>query len=238
VLLGVVLLSAARIRAADPAPTTAPAPTRLAPAQVEALLVHLEHELESVKTLRLDFEQEKHLALLADVVHAKGVCLFVRPSTIRFEIVEPFQSVLIARDRSVAKFEQLDGQWQKLKLPNTDVVLMITAEMASWLQGSFRRASNIYEIAVLEGPTTAIVLTPRAEGMRKHITAIELQLADDRSRVVQVIVREPGGDFTRIAFVRERRNTPLGDALFDTAGSAPAPLPAASDPRSPAPGGG
>jgi outer membrane lipoprotein-sorting protein len=240
ITVSVIMLQASAAWASQPAagPADGPDMKRLAPAQLEALLTRIENDLSGVKSLFLDFEQEKHLSLLADVVRAKGVCLFVRPNIIRFEITEPFRSVLIAHDRTVAKFEYLDGNWQKLRLPSPDVVLMVTREIASWLKGTLRQQANLYEIAAFEGKKTVIVLTPRAEAMRKHIAAIELQLAEKGSAVATAVIREPGGDFTRIRFVRERRNVDLPDALFDTAGQTPAPLPAEPSPAKVAPGGG
>jgi hypothetical protein len=216
------LLTIAGLAAAQTAPA---APRKLSDAELQSLLDQIEKSLEPVRTMAMDFEQEKHLSLLSDVVKSRGVCFFVRPDTVRFEITEPFQSALIARQRSVAKYERVGKDWRKLDMGSPDMVLMVTTQMSAWLKGRFRAQKDIYEISAVAGEHTTIVMTPRDKQMAKMISSIDLQLSDDRVHVTTVTIREAGGDYTQIRFLNERGDVDIDPALFETAGPAPTPLP-------------
>lgn len=237
VLLGALCLSASAGQSGPPAPAasssaaakappTSPAasPKTMTEAGRQAFLDRLERDLGAIRTLKAYFDQEKHLSLFTDVVHAEGVCLFVRPDTIRFEITKPFQSVLITREKAVAKYDCIDGRWRKIPLREARILLIVTSQIASWLGGHFRDQSDVYDIAVTADKPHTIILTPRHEEFRKHITAIELGLSEDSARVSTATIREPGGDFTRMTFTREERDIAIPADVFDTAGAAPAEL--------------
>lgn len=215
----------------DKAATTKPAkpPRPLTEAELDKLLTKLAKELGTIRTLWVDFRQDKYLSMFSDVIKAEGVCLFRRPATVRFELTKPFRSVMITKGKAVAKFEFVGSRWRKIKLANTDVIRMVTGQIASWLQGKFREKGDIYKISAVAGLHTTLILTPRNKSFRKYISSIELLLADDRKRIVSVTIREPEGDYTVMRFSREQRDVPLPDELFDTRGKAPAPLPPRKD---------
>ena len=63
----------------------------------------------------------------------------------RFEVIEPFQSVLIVNDKAVAKYEMVEGKSQKLN-PASRLVLLIIDHITLWLQGRLRGKEEIYAI--------------------------------------------------------------------------------------------
>ena len=197
----------------------------LTEAALEKLLNKLEKELGNIQTLWTEFRQEKHLSVFSDVVKAEGICLFRRPDTVRFELTKPFHSVMIAKGRTVEKFELVDRRWRKLKLGNPDVIRMVTGQIASWLQGRFREQNDVYTISAIASQHTTLILTPRKKSLREYISSIELSLTNDQKRIASVTLREPEGDFTVMRFTYEQRDVPLPEHVFDTAGAAPTPLP-------------
>jgi outer membrane lipoprotein-sorting protein len=218
-------LLAALARGREGEAPAAPPRTLNAP-ELAALLDRVEAKLGQIRSLRADFVQEKHLSLFTDVVASEGVMLFVRPNTVRFEMTKPYQSVLIAAGKSVARYEFLDGRWQKMMPGGAAVVRIVTEQIASWLEGKFRAKSGLYEISAAEaGGIVTLTLLPRDAKFREFVTGIELALAREETHFTSVTIREPGGDFTRMLFAHPRHNVELPQRLFDTGGSAPAPLP-------------
>jgi outer membrane lipoprotein-sorting protein len=199
-----------------------PAPQPLPPAELSALLDRLEKNLGSMKTLATTFLQEKHLSLFNDVIPSDGIVLFRRPDNVRLEFVQPFQSVLIARRDAVARYENVNGNWTQIKLGSSNVIQLVAGQIATWLQGRFRDESALYEISALGGAETIVVLTPKSQEFLKHIVTIELAVSSDEKRVTRVVIREPEGNFTSMAFKRELRDAALPDELFNTALTRPA----------------
>ena len=150
--------------------------------------------------------------------------LFQRPGAVRFEITKPFRSVLIASGKSAAKYEFIDGRWHKMKQGGAAAVRMVTEQIASWLAGRLREKADTYAISATAADAVTITLTPRDKKFREFVTAIELTLSTDETHFTAVVIREPGGDFTRTRYVAPRHNVALPKGLFDTTGPAPQPL--------------
>ncbi len=193
-------------------------------AGLQGLLDQVEEALGGIRTLRTDFVQEKHLMMFDEVVRSEGVCVFERPDRVRFEITSPFQSLLLSADGRAAKYERLDGRWQRLELPHPDAVLAVTRQIAAWMGGDFQQQQELYQLSGFAGEQPRLVLVPRAEGLRKRLSAIEVLFDAELQRIEQVILREPGDDFTRLSFGAEVRDAPLDGALFDTSRATPAML--------------
>ncbi len=199
-----------------------PTSSLLTETELDELLVTLEKELGSIQTLRTDYVQEKHLSIFMNPIMVRGRLFFLRPDNVRLEITEPFHSVLIAQHKSVAKYEFLDDEWKKLSIGIPDAVLMVTGQIATWLQGRFRDKSDIYKISATSDEPTIIILTPRHEKFKEFITAIELELTEEKDRISSVTIRESGDDFTRMTFSNQERDVALPALLFDTTGDVPA----------------
>jgi outer membrane lipoprotein-sorting protein len=224
-LLCIALLAAGPARGGDGEPGDAKEPRQLTPQELDALLGRLEGNLGALRSLRTDFTQEKHLSIFTEAVRSEGVCLFLPPDKVRFEITAPFESVTIARQRSVARYERIEGRWRKLTPGNADLMLAVTGQIATWLRGRFREEDGIYDVQATVGAETTVILLPKNEEFRKRIRAIELGVGADERRITSVVIRERGGDFTRIVFHGERQNLDLPEALFDTDAPAPVSVP-------------
>jgi outer membrane lipoprotein-sorting protein len=233
-LVGLILGNNAVAGAAEKPARKSPAPEaaavrksvhKLSPEELTQLLERTEQEFGKIQSLFTDFTQEKHLEIFTRPALAKGRCIFQNPGKMRFEIIEPFQSVLIVNDKAVAKYERLEGKWQKLQSSQQQPVLLIIDHITLWLQGRLRGKEDIYAISAEKGETTKVILTPRNEGFRKHLTAIELVMNRDESGIRQLILREPGQDYTVVTFINDRRNLAIPPEVFNTNSPEPPRIP-------------
>ena len=187
------------------------------------LLDELEQSLGAITSLRTQFRQEKHLSIFLQPVEAKGILFFAQPQSVRFEIVEPYRSVLITNAKSVAQFEHVDGQWKKLRTGGAQAIRMVTGQIALWLQGDLRGSDDAYTITAEHGDTTVLHLVPSDEDFATYVSRIDIILNDDHSDIVQLEIHEPNEDFTRIVFESSEKNVALDDAVFRTSGRSPSP---------------
>src|SRR5882724_10572021 len=107
-LLGLMLAFGAVAATNGVAPSSA--------ANSQAVLQDLQHKMASVKTVYLEFTQERVLKLFSDPLKSDGVMLIARPDKIRWETTAPYQSILLGDQKTVAQFELNNGKWEKLKL--------------------------------------------------------------------------------------------------------------------------
>src|SRR5712671_1675699 len=85
-------------------------------ADPQPILQDLQRKMSSLRSVCLDFSQERHLKLFTEPLKSQGVMLIERPDQIRWETTAPYQSILLGNHKSVAQFERTDGEWKKLKL--------------------------------------------------------------------------------------------------------------------------
>ena len=60
-----------------------------------------------------------------------------------------------------------------------------------------------------------VVMIPKDENVRSMLAVLEIHLQPDLSATREVVMREPGGDLTRIIFNREKRGVKFPDGTFD-----------------------
>ncbi len=189
----------------DATPVTDPQP----------ILAQLQQKMSALGSVYLEFSQDRQLQLFAAPLHSEGVMLIDRPGWIRWETTRPYRSILLGSEKSVAQFEFTDGRWNKLKLGFPQALKQVMDQMTLMHQGQFAALTNNYALSVATGAVTIVTLVPKDETIRSFLAALEIQFPPDFAGIQAVVMREPGGDFTRINFTREIRNPKFPTHTFD-----------------------
>jgi outer membrane lipoprotein-sorting protein len=189
------------------------AQTDLSPSAQQKFLLQVEKNLKKSQTIESNFIQEKHLSLFNDVLVSQGLFAFAAPDRLRWEITKPFHSLLIMNGREVSKYDFPDGKNpHKLQFPAASALSEVLNQIADIHQGKFSEEEKNYDIEVDEGKT--LILVPKNPRMRKMVSRIEIGFSPSLDSIASVVIRENGGDFTRIVFESDRLNPALPDSLF------------------------
>jgi len=189
--------------------------------ELESFLIVLEKKFAEIRSLKVDFIQEKHLEMLSKPSIGKGILCFKQPKSIRFEMTQPFHSILIVDDEKVARYERTDNNWKKLQQGSTKVLSLVMNQITTWLQGNFREQSSIYHISAKQSEIKTVILTPKHKQLLTLISSIELGLNKKETRFDTVTIKEPGGDYTLLKLEKETRNPILPAKIFDTRAELP-----------------
>jgi outer membrane lipoprotein-sorting protein len=181
----------------------------------QAVLQDLQHKMASVKTVYLEFTQERVLKLFSDPLKSDGVMLIARPDKIRWETTAPYQSILLGDQKAVAQFEFNDGKWEKLKLGFPQLLQRVMQQMALMNQGKLDALMVDYTITVTTGEMTVLTMVPKDANVRGMMSSLEVHLLPDLSATKQVVMNEPNGDLTRITFRNEKRDVEFPAKTFD-----------------------
>lgn len=184
-------------------------------ADPKPILDELQQKMAALTSVYLEFTQERHLKLFAEPLKSEGVMMIDRPGKIRWETTAPYQSILLGDPKSVAQFEFADGQWKKLKLGFPQMLRGVMDQMTMMHQGKFDALAKDFTISVATGAVTAVTLEPKDENLRALIAQLELHLYPDFSGTRELIMREPGGDETRIHIKKETRRVNFPAGTFD-----------------------
>ncbi|MBI4879583.1 MAG: outer membrane lipoprotein carrier protein LolA [Planctomycetes bacterium] len=218
-LFGLLLLFPGPPRAAQqeeekPAPAP-PLWSPLTPEEEDAFLKKMAETLREMQTLRAEFVQERHIALFLAPLEAKGVCCFAKPASLRWELTEPYVSILILKEGKVAKFDLVEGKLRRMSLGAEDLLREVLGQIVEWIKGDFSRARELYDLEFQKGEGFRVVMQPRSAELKKAITAVELTIDAATCRATKVVVREPGEDFLEIRFSKDEVNVRLDEKLFD-----------------------
>ncbi len=184
-------------------------------ADPKPILADLQQKMSSLTSMYLEFTQERHLKLFTEPLKSEGVMLIDRPGLIRWETTTPYQSILLGNQKSVAQFEAADGEWKKLKVGFPQMLKRVMDQMTLMHQGKVDALASDFTVSVSTGAVTVVTMVPQDENVRAMLAALEIHLHSDLSATREVIMREPGGDLTRIIFNREERDVKFPAGTFD-----------------------
>jgi outer membrane lipoprotein-sorting protein len=190
-------------------PSTRPA------AESVSILQDLQRKMSSLRSVYLEFTQERDLKLFAEPLRSEGVMLIDRPDQIRWETTSPFQSILLGNHQSVAQFERTGGVWKKLKLGFPQLLRRVMEQMVQMNQGKLDALTSDYTISVATGGLAVVTLVPKDKSIRSMLSSLEVKMLPDLSATREVVMNEPSGEFTRIIFHGERRNVKFPPGTFD-----------------------
>jgi len=179
------------------------------------ILADLQRKMASLNSVYFEFSQERQLQLFAEPLKSEGVMLIDKPGQIRWETLSPYQSILLGSQKSVAQFEQTEGQWKKLKLGFPQMLKRVMDQMTLMHQGKLDALTGDFNISVATGSVAVVTMVPKDENVRSMLASLDVIFQPDFSASREVVMHEPGGDFTRIVFQREKRNVKFPAGTFD-----------------------
>lgn len=193
-----------------------PAEIALQPvADPRPVLEDLQRKMSSLKSVYLEFDQERQLSLFTEPLKSEGVMLIDRPDQIRWETTAPYQSILLGNHKSVAQFERTEGAWKKLKLGFPQMLKRVMEQMTLMHQGKLDALMRDFSISVATGSVAVVTMVPKDADVRAMLASLEIRMQPDFSATREVVMNEPGGDRTRIIFRREKRDVKVPPEAFD-----------------------
>jgi outer membrane lipoprotein-sorting protein len=195
--------------------TAREAPPVKSVADPHPVMEDLQRKMASVRTVYLEFTQERILKLFTEPLRSEGIMLIEKPDQIRWETTAPYQSILLGNHKSVAQFEREEGQWKKLKLGFPQLLRRVMEQMVLMHQGKVDALTKDFAISVASGNLMVITLVPKDETVRSMLSSLEVRMAPDLSATREVVMNEPGGDSTRIIFGKEKRDVNFPPGTFD-----------------------
>ena len=187
----------------------------LSASEMEVILARTTENLQSVKNLKAEFIQERHMAMFLDVLSAKGVLYFEMPDKLRWELTEPYASILIFNSGNVAKFNREKGKYVRMNLGMEDMFRESLRQIISIMRGDFRKVQKDYNISMAYGGDYRLVMRPVSAGMAKVIKSLDLSIDQRSNHVTKIVIREPKGDSIEIRFSGQEENSALDQRLFD-----------------------
>jgi outer membrane lipoprotein-sorting protein len=173
----------------------------------------LKRAAESIRTLKADFTQKRHLKILEAPLISKGRLYYRAPDSLRWEYSSPLRSIMLKRGERITVYQFMEGAWMADASQAVEVRRMIFAEINRWLKGRFNEAS-VFTPSYDSGPPVRITLTPREE-FKRFLERIELIFSERPGIIRSVEMIESQEASTKIEFTNLEINAHIPTGIFE-----------------------
>jgi len=178
-----------------------------------ATMADIQEAAGTIRSIRADFIQEKHMKILVKPLISKGIIRFQSPDSLRFEYREPIQNILIMQDKSVSRYIRKDGDYVRDNAAAMGAMTIVMDEISQWLKGNFN--TSVFNATIEETPKPGrIILAPKDKAMTNFIQDIVLVLSERPGVFKEVIIRENLDSYTRLRFDKVQLNKDIAPEVF------------------------
>jgi outer membrane lipoprotein-sorting protein len=167
-----------------------------------------------VKTLSSDFLQERHSAMLQEVVRSKGRFYFETPDRLRWELTQPSRMGFVLNGNSGKRWQGSTDVFQPFELHQEPGIKAFTDQVFAWIRADFDWLKKGYLVRVLGQNPVTLKLVPRRQQGMNGLDHLFIIFSPDLTCLSSIEIREKDGDFTRIWFTNTLVNVPLQKGLF------------------------
>ena len=187
---------------------------RPADADVGAMLRELGRAGATVATLQARFVQEKHVAIVHDMLRSAGTFLLDKKIGVVWTVAEPEPArIVIRKDGVFVNGKRVNGVARVAGGEGADYSpLPILEGLNEIFAGISEQTTRDFEVARIADERFR--LKPRSAALGAWLSALEITLDAKTGTPAQVRIEEPGGDSTDITFSDLVVNPELGDAAF------------------------
>ena len=189
------------------------APGRVALAdEVDDALRDIARAREGLKTLIAPFTQERVLGLLATSVTSQGELTLVRPDRMRWELRPPDEAIYWVSPEGVA-YRTPQGAG-KVSAGSAGALGAVLEDLLLLLGGDLSQLRARHALAVERRSDGSLRLrvTPKSPKLAKLVKQLTADIAANLISPQKLVLEEPGGDRSTIAFDEARINAPVDPA--------------------------
>ena len=165
----------------------------------------------TVNSVRAEFIQEKHLAILAKPLISEGVFYYQAPRSLRWQYIRPVESVLLMHEGNIKRYVKRSTGFEEENNAGLEAMQVVLDQITQWMMGRFDE-SPMFNAHLEEAGR--ITMTPKDEAFKAIIQRIEINLAKRPGVIEDVVIYEGQDAYTRMRFINTTLNGKIDDAVF------------------------
>ena len=168
-------------------------------AAVSKEVTSLRDSLAKTQKLSARFEQTRHWAALKDALVTQGSIQYEKGKRLVWKTEAPSESELILVGTTATMSYPALHTTQTVDLNANPGMGKVFETIRSVLEADLSKLEPVFDIKVTQKSPLKLALHPKVPALAQAIQGLELAF-DARFRLLQVVLREPSGDWTDIAF--------------------------------------
>lgn len=187
----------------------------LNPVEEEAFFKAMDSHIATVTGLKANFVQVRYVAFFSDLLSSRGRLFYEKPDRLRWEMHEPYASIMIFNGGLFAKYNRENGKYVRMKSGMEKLMRESLSQIITMMNADFTRMKKDYDISVRQQEKYIVTLVPLSTAMRRIIDSIVIDLDPIVYRVEKVKILEAQGDSIEIRFSDSDENVQLEESFFD-----------------------
>lgn len=185
---------------------------KMSATEITSFKTEVEKESKTIKTIKTDFIQYKHMDFLSKDIETSGKMSFKSPNLLNWQYTKPYNYSIVFKNSKVYINDQ--GKKNTVDAGNSKLFEKINKMIVGSVSG------NVFddkEFTISYFKTKEFYITkllPKTKEVQKYIKQIDLFFPINDVTVSQVKLIEPSGDFTKIVFKNKQLNAKIDDSAF------------------------
>lgn len=171
-------------------------------------------ETSKIETLKSEFQQKKVLSFLNNPIVSTGTFWFKQENQIRWEYKTPYPYLIIMKNGILTILDE--GQETTTDLSSNVMFEQLSSLIAGSIQGSLLNEDGKYQKEFFENDKNIIVrFNPLNEQLLSYLKYIEIYFNKESLQVDELVMMEPGDDYTQIQFMNSEINLTIEEGVFE-----------------------
>lgn len=185
---------------------------KMTSAEIATFKATIEKESKTIKSIKTDFVQYKHMDFLSKDIETSGKMSFKAPNLLNWQYTKPYQYSIVFKNNKVYINDQ--GKKNTIDAAGSKMFEKINKMIVGSVSGNMFDDKE-FSVSYYKSKEFFIAkLTPRTKEITKFIKQIDLYFPLSEGTVAQVKLIEPSGDFTKIVFKNKLINAKIDDSAF------------------------
>jgi outer membrane lipoprotein-sorting protein len=186
------------------------------PPEIADRLRQLESKLSTVRTLKVNFVQEKHMAILENKLVLKGRITLQQPDKMAWRVQSPIRYGMVIQGTTLRQWSEETKTIQEFSLAGNPVFAAAIKQIQNWFSGNYLALTREFNVAIQSGSPLVFEFTPRADSQTKEvIKRIVMRFGQDERVLHRLEVIETCGDTMNISFSDPTLNPVLSKNEWD-----------------------
>ena len=167
---------------------------------------------ETIKSLKTDFVQYKHLSFLSKEIETSGNMVFQTPDLLNWKYTKPYQYSIVFKKGKILINDQ--GNKSSFDASSNKMFEKINKLIVGSVSGNMFD-DNEFTISYFKNKTHYVAkFVPKSKELKKVIEEVELYFPFDKLVVSEVKLNESSGDYTKIVFKNQQLNAKINTSDF------------------------
>ncbi|MCF6175203.1 MAG: outer membrane lipoprotein carrier protein LolA [Victivallaceae bacterium] len=181
-------------------------------------MARVEQQLGQIKTLQVDFEQQRTLKLLKNKAIFTGKIFMEAPGKLAWHVYKPIRYSCIINGDIMTQWDADSNEVTTINAKKIGALQLVIRQLQYWFAGNFTALNSDFESKVMIN-TQQIEFIPKASTPpARFIKKIIVTLKKDLSYIKKIVIYEEGGDTMTMLFAKTIINKPLPDNVWKIKG--------------------